>query len=197
MPNSSAKRLNLSKYSCVDGTFIYVCIVLNNLIALRFIGQLNKVKITSGRIVILISYMTSLVLLAAYSAFLISSLAVQPRVLPFRDLQGLLRDGSYRISVEKNSYIFNVFDVRRTAYLWTDYLIGVSLGVLPTGEGKHELSNVFVLYPLTTNCHYSGRTAPLTSRRCILNIYSTISVLNILNVLHNIRFSLFKMPFIS
>jgi hypothetical protein len=27
--------------------------------------------------------------------------------------------------------------------------------------------------PLTPNGHNSGRTAPLTSRRCILNIYST------------------------
>jgi hypothetical protein len=27
--------------------------------------------------------------------------------------------------------------------------------------------------PLTPNGHYSGRTAQLTSRRCILNIYST------------------------
>jgi hypothetical protein len=27
--------------------------------------------------------------------------------------------------------------------------------------------------PLTLNSHYSDRTAPLTSRRCILNIYST------------------------
>jgi hypothetical protein len=124
---------------------VYTRIVLNNLIALCFIGQLNKVKITSGRIVTLISYMTSLVLLAAYSAFLISSLAVQPRVLPFRDLQGLLDDGSYRISVERSSHIFSLFNVWRTAYLLTDYLIGVSLWVLPTGEGKYQLSNVFVL----------------------------------------------------
>jgi len=27
--------------------------------------------------------------------------------------------------------------------------------------------------PLTSNDHYSGRTAPLTSKRCILDIYST------------------------
>jgi hypothetical protein len=27
--------------------------------------------------------------------------------------------------------------------------------------------------PLTLNGYYSDRTAPLTSRRCILNIYST------------------------
>jgi hypothetical protein len=29
------------------------------------------------------------------------------------------------------------------------------------------------LNPLTPNGHYSGRTAPLTSGSCILNIYST------------------------
>jgi hypothetical protein len=30
-----------------------------------------------------------------------------------------------------------------------------------------------IINPWTPNGHYSGRTAPLTSRRCILNIYST------------------------
>ena len=30
-----------------------------------------------------------------------------------------------------------------------------------------------MLNPLTPNDHYSGRTAPLTSRSCILYIYST------------------------
>ena len=30
-----------------------------------------------------------------------------------------------------------------------------------------------VLNPLTPNEHYRGRTAPLTSKRCILYIYST------------------------
>jgi hypothetical protein len=55
--------------------------------------------------------MTSMVLLAAYSAFLISSLAVQHRNLPFRDLQGLLDDGSYRLGVLRESYYFNRFSV--------------------------------------------------------------------------------------
>jgi hypothetical protein len=32
---------------------------------------------------------------------------------------------------------------------------------------------VWLLNPLAPNGHYSYRTAPLTSRRCILNIYST------------------------
>ena len=33
--------------------------------------------------------------------------------------------------------------------------------------------NLMIVNPLTPNEHYSGRTAPLTSKRCILNIYST------------------------
>jgi hypothetical protein len=37
-------------------------------------------------------------------------------------------------------------------------------------RGERALPN---LNPLTPNGHYSGRTASLTSIRCILNIYST------------------------
>jgi hypothetical protein len=48
--------------------------------------------------------MTSLVLLAAHSAFPISNLAVQHRNLSFSDLQGRLDDGSYRLGVLRNSY---------------------------------------------------------------------------------------------
>jgi len=66
--------------------------------------------------VLLTSYMTSLVLLAAYSASLISSLVVQPRDLPFRDLQELLYDGSYRLCVLDDSSVFSVFNVWRTNY---------------------------------------------------------------------------------
>ena len=40
---------------------------------------------------------------------------------------------------------------------------------------------------LTPNGHYMGRTAQLTSRCCILFIQQ-IHVLNILNMLHNLRF---------
>jgi hypothetical protein len=51
--------------------------------------------------------------------------------------------------------------------------------------------------PLAPSDPYMGRTALLNSRRCILIIIQQISVLNILNVLYNLRFSLFKIPFIS
>jgi len=33
--------------------------------------------------------------------------------------------------------------------------------------------HIYSFNPLTPNDHYSGRTAPLTSKRCILHIYST------------------------
>jgi hypothetical protein len=81
------------------------------LTSLRATGQPEEVKSTAGRIVTLTSYMTSLVLFAAYSAFLISSLAVQHRHLPFRDLQGLLHDGSYKLGVKRDTAEFNMFDV--------------------------------------------------------------------------------------
>ena len=40
-----------------------------------------------------------------------------------------------------------------------------------TAKGNRE--SIPALNPLTPNDHYSGRTAPLTSKRCILYIYST------------------------
>jgi hypothetical protein len=55
--------------------------------------------------------MTSLVVLAAYCAFLTSSLAVQHRDLPFRDFQGLLDDGSYKMGVMSNTSLLNNFNV--------------------------------------------------------------------------------------
>ena len=80
---------------------IYLCVT----------GQPNEVKTTSGRIVSFTSYMTSLVVLAAYSGFLRSCLAVQLRQLPFRDLQELLNDESYRLGFERDSYLYDMFNV--------------------------------------------------------------------------------------
>ena len=41
-----------------------------------------------------------------------------------------------------------------------------------SSDALHQLQNKYI-NPLTPNDHYSGRTAPLTSKRCILYIYST------------------------
>jgi hypothetical protein len=50
---------------------------------------------------------------------------------------------------------------------------------------------------LTPNGHFSGRTAPLTYRDCIFLFIQQIYLLNILNMLHTLRFFLFKLSFIS
>ena len=55
---------------------------------------------------------------------------------------------------------------------------------------KNILNSSLLLNPLTPNDPYRGRTAPLTSKHCILYIYSTNIVLNILNILYTLPFSL-------
>jgi len=51
---------------------------------------------------------------------------------------------------------------------------------------------------LTPNGHYSGRTAPLTSKRCILYIYSTnIGTEYFKHGIHSPFIFLFKMQFVS
>jgi len=50
---------------------------------------------------------------------------------------------------------------------------------------------------LKPNDIYTYRTVALTSRRYILNIYSTNIRTEYFKMLHNLRFFLFKMPFIS
>jgi hypothetical protein len=52
-----------------------------------------------------------MVLMAAYSAFLTSSLTVEHRHLPFGDIQGLLDDGSYRLGVQRDGSHFNMLNV--------------------------------------------------------------------------------------
>ena len=53
-----------------------------------------------------------------------------------------------------------------------------------------------LINPLTPNDPYSGRAAPLTSKRCILYIYSTNTGIEYFK--HGIlSFFLFKMQFVS
>jgi len=49
---------------------------------------------------------------------------------------------------------------------------------------------MFSMNHLTPNGHYKGRTAQLTSRCCIYVFIQQIYILNILKMLHNLRFSL-------
>ena len=60
------------------------------------------------------------------------------------------------------------------------------------------LNFVSHINPLTPNDPYSGRTAPLTSKRCILYIYSTnIGTEYFKHGIYSPFFFLFKMQFVS
>jgi len=48
-----------------------------------------------------------------------------------------------------------------------------SLNLIFGDLSKACQENIYFINPLTPNDPYSGRTAPLTSKRCILYIYST------------------------
>lgn len=59
-----------------------------------------------------------LVLVAAYSAALVSFLTVQRGELPFTSFQGLLEDGTYKLGVTKGAEI-SYFSVR-TSTIYTE-----------------------------------------------------------------------------
>ena len=59
-------------------------------------------------------------------------------------------------------------------------------------------SGWIIINPLTPNEHYSGRTAPLTSKRCILYIDSiNIGTEYFKQSIYSPLFFLFKMQFVS
>jgi len=79
------------------------------------------------------------------------------------------------------------------------------MGIFPEGEDScvdHGLGRLVEfrfkrVNPLTPNEPYRGRTAPLTSKGCILYIYSTnIGTEYFKDGIHS-RFFLFKMQFVS
>jgi hypothetical protein len=107
--NHSSRKVTLTSHRTLH--------MFNELTSPCIAGQRVEVNNTSVRIVFLTAHTTSLVIMAAYSAFLISSLAVQPRELPFRDLQGLLNDGSYKLGIVDRTSTINIFDVRRMSLL--------------------------------------------------------------------------------
>ena len=64
-------------------------------------------------------------------------------------------------------------------------------------NGKLKGGRLLFLNPLTPNDPYMGRTAPLTSKRCILYIYSTnIGIEYFKHALYS-PFFLFKIQFVS
>lgn len=66
----------------------------------------------SGRLVCAVTHFTMVVILAAYSASLVSYLAFRQPVLPFSTFSELLNDSTYQLGVHAASYI-GKFDMVR------------------------------------------------------------------------------------
>ncbi|XP_076164714.1 glutamate receptor ionotropic, delta-1 isoform X4 [Ptiloglossa arizonensis] len=64
------------------------------------------------RLVHLSIHSTAVVVLAAYSAALISYLAIKTFVMPFTTMEGMLEDGSYRFAVVANSADYSFFQLK-------------------------------------------------------------------------------------
>jgi len=77
----------------------------------RFAGHDITPRSTSCRLVYITAYFTALVLLAAYSAALISSLTVYRSNLPFQDIEGILRDRTYKLGVIDKSEMYYTVSV--------------------------------------------------------------------------------------
>ena len=76
-----------------------------------FAGHEQTPRTLSCRVIYWVSYMAAVVLFAAFSGALISSLALQRIDPPFTTLSGLLRHGGYIVATLANSAHFNNFDV--------------------------------------------------------------------------------------
>jgi hypothetical protein len=77
----------------------------------RVTGHDITPRSSSCRFVYITAYFTALVLLAAYSASLISSLTVNRSTLPLRDLEGILRDKTYKLGVLDKSEMYYTVSV--------------------------------------------------------------------------------------
>jgi hypothetical protein len=74
-------------------------------------GYDMNINSSSFRMTIVTSNVTTTVLLAAYSAALISFMTVQNVKLPFTTFEGLLQHGEYRLGTEQGTAYISYFKV--------------------------------------------------------------------------------------
>ncbi|KAJ9590514.1 hypothetical protein L9F63_016465 [Diploptera punctata] len=72
-------------------------------------GHDNTPRANSCRIVYLTAYLTAMIVFYAYSASLISHLTKKTTSMPFNDLKGLMKDGTYRLGVIKDTAEYDTF----------------------------------------------------------------------------------------
>lgn len=80
-------------------------------------GDVN-VEGPAGRIFTCTIITTTFLLLAFYTSVFISSLTVPLIKLPFLDVEGLLKDGTYKLGITKGHSDVEKFRVRRNVLNW-------------------------------------------------------------------------------
>ncbi|KAL6445969.1 hypothetical protein ACFW04_000974 [Cataglyphis niger] len=132
-----------------------------------FCGQgMQQSTLDPVRMVHLVTYLTAVIILAAYSAALISFLTVNTFVMPFTTMEGLLKDGSFRCGVIGNSayYAFlqrttdkvmsQVFHklIKKEKKLPTSYLEGIELICREDKYAFVALDNMAALLQQNVDC---------------------------------------------
>ncbi|XP_023289532.1 uncharacterized protein LOC105702636 [Orussus abietinus] len=91
------------------------------------------------KIIHVVVHMTATVILAAYSAYLISFLAVKSVTMPFTTMEGLLKDGTYKFLAVNNTEDFFMFKVTSNPVL---KLLGKKAMVSPDKLPKSHLDGL-------------------------------------------------------
>jgi len=84
--------------------------------------------------------------------------------------------------------------MEQLGFHWTDFY---EIWYLSIFFSKIYRENSCFINPLTPNDPYRNRTVPLTSKVAFYIFIQQIQVLNILNMVYNLRLFLFKMQFVS
>ena len=84
---------------------MYLCILL---------GHSIFPKSTSMRLVVVTSYLTAVIVVASYSAALITHLTLREVELPFNDYKEFLADSTYQLGMMRQSAQMDYFKVRET-----------------------------------------------------------------------------------
>lgn len=82
-----------------------------NIITERSSLGMEQSVLDPERMMHFVIHLTAVVILAAYSAALISFLTVYTFIMPFTTMDGLLQDGTYRFGVVDDSADFSFFQV--------------------------------------------------------------------------------------
>lgn len=99
----------------INAPILKLCIIFFKCIIIitkcNILPGMQQSTLDPVRMVHLVTYLTAVIILAAYSAALISFLTVNTFVMPFTTMEGLLKDGSFRCGVIGNSAYYAFLQV--------------------------------------------------------------------------------------